>query len=114
MHRREFYQRIEKSITGEQIGAEMVALHLVEYLGGKVRFSRLNIGTNGSIKKGFGRSWKSSVWMEEGLVEMVLPIRGNKRDKEGFGIRKLLVAEERRKEGEEGIWGLSEGGDSGL
>ncbi|PON42222.1 hypothetical protein PanWU01x14_283380 [Parasponia andersonii] len=113
VRRRESYQRIEKSVAGEQIGGEMVPLHHVEDLGGEVWLSGLNIGTHRGIKKGFGGSWEAAVGVEEGLVQMVLPIGGDERDKEGLGIGELVVAEEGGEEGEEWGRGLGEGGNMG-
>lgn len=68
---------------------------------GEVGMAALDVGSNGSVEEGLGRSrGGSSGAMEEEAVELVLPIGGDERDKKGFGRGVLVVGKEIGENGE--------------
>lgn len=73
----------------------------------------MDIGTNGSVKEGFGGARETRRWMEKVVVKDVMTVSSYKREKKRFGVRELLVIEETREENEEGRKGIAVVGEIG-
>lgn len=60
--------------------------------------AHLHVGANGGIQKSLGRPRKITTGMENQPMEFVCGIGGNEGNKEGSGIRELVMAKQRRQE----------------
>lgn len=78
-----------------------------------MRLAGLNVGTYGSVVKGFGWCGKVLRGLKDRMVESVLAIGGDERDEEGLGVGELVMREEGRKEGEKGREGVGGSGGEG-